>query len=40
MGLIGERQAKDIHRIGDTVKVKVTHVDVDATMNPFSIGRR
>ena len=31
MALIGERLAK-VFRIGDTVKVKVTHVDVDERM--------
>ena len=35
MALIGERLAK--FRIGDTVKVKVTHVDVDERMIDFQI---
>ncbi len=33
---IGERQAK-VFRIGDTVKVKVTHVDVDERLIDFQI---
>ncbi|EHJ08923.1 ribonuclease R [Staphylococcus simiae] len=36
MALIGERQAK-VFRIGDTVKVKVTHVDVDERQIDFQI---
>ncbi|HFN8885828.1 TPA: ribonuclease R [Staphylococcus aureus] len=36
MALIGERQAK-VFRIGDTVKVKVTHVDVDERLIDFQI---
>ena len=36
MALIGERQAK-VFRIGDEVKVKVTHVDVDERMIDFQI---
>ena len=36
MALIGERQAK-VFRIGDAVKVKVTHVDVDERMIDFQI---
>ena len=36
MALIGERLAK-VFRIGDTVKVKVTHVDVDERMIDFQI---
>lgn len=36
MALIGERQAK-VFRIGDTVKVKVTHVDVEERMIDFQI---
>ena len=36
MALIGERHAK-VFRIGDEVKVKVTHVDVDERMIDFQI---
>ena len=36
MALIGERQAK-VFRIGDAVKVKVTHVDVEERMIDFQI---
>ena len=36
MALIGERQAK-VFRIGDTIKVKVTHVDVDERLIDFQI---
>ena len=36
MALIGERQAK-VFRIGDTVKVKVTHVDVEERMIDFKL---
>ena len=36
MALIGERLAK-VFRIGDTVKVKVSHVDVDERMIDFQI---
>ncbi|MBM9827908.1 ribonuclease R, partial [Staphylococcus aureus] len=36
MALIGERQAK-VFRIGDTVKVKVAHVDVDERLIDFQI---